>query len=300
MTDSIGALFAAIIQLFVLVFLPGTSVAQDDWQHNFFTTSDGVRLHYIESGPRTSVGDDAAALVFVPGWTMPAWIWEHQINHFAESRRVAALDPRGHGDSEKPSFGYDHARRALDIKEFVEQLDEDQSVILVGWSLGVLEVVKYLDAHGSDAVSGTVLVDWAMYYDDPAAFSDRYVRLQTEREEWTDRFIDAIFRSEQSPEYIARVTEASLSTPTNATAIMIGNIILQGDTDLRPFMDAYEQPILFVYSSSSWSVLAAEEIREGWPKYDVEVIEDSGHTLFVDKPARFNRILAGFMDALPK
>jgi len=35
-----------------------------------FTTSDGVRLHVIEAGP-----PQAQTIVFVPGWTMPAWIF---------------------------------------------------------------------------------------------------------------------------------------------------------------------------------------------------------------------------------
>jgi non-heme chloroperoxidase len=33
-----------------------------------FLTSDGVKLHYLEAGSGPS-------MVFVPGWTMPAWIW---------------------------------------------------------------------------------------------------------------------------------------------------------------------------------------------------------------------------------
>lgn len=52
-----------------------------------FTTSDGVKLHYLEAGK-------GLAIVFVPGWTMPAWIWEGQIHHFAEHYQVVVLDPR--------------------------------------------------------------------------------------------------------------------------------------------------------------------------------------------------------------
>jgi hypothetical protein len=34
----------------------------------FFKTSDGIRIHYIEAGK-------GQPIVFIPGWTMPAWIW---------------------------------------------------------------------------------------------------------------------------------------------------------------------------------------------------------------------------------
>lgn len=62
-------------------------------QSRFFTTSDGVRLHYLEAGT-------GPALIFVPGWTMPAEIWEAQLRDLSREFRVIALDPRSQGASE--------------------------------------------------------------------------------------------------------------------------------------------------------------------------------------------------------
>lgn len=286
-------LIVILATLFTLTFAipPRASWAQTEFRSGYFLTSDNVELHYLEAGT-------GPTLVFVPGWTMPAWIWEHQIRHFAQDHRVIAFDPRGQGSSDKPAFGYDHARRARDIGELIAHLDS-APVVLIGWSLGVFEVMKYLEEDGTQAVRAAVLVDWAMHYEDPAVFAGRYVSLQTEREEWTRRFIRAIYRSEQSDAYLEKVTRAALDTPTNAAAIMIGNIILQGETDLRPFMDEFDRPALFVYSSNDWSVAAAEEVREGWPLFQVEVIEETSHTLFVDKPNEFNRVLEEFLATLP-
>ena len=73
--------------------------AQTQIESGHFKTSDGVQLHYLEAG-------SGPTLVFVPGWTMPAEIWDPQIRHFAATHRVVALDPRGHGRSEKPAHGY--------------------------------------------------------------------------------------------------------------------------------------------------------------------------------------------------
>ncbi len=83
---------------------------------------------------------------------MPAWIWEHQVRYFAQDHRVIAFDPWGQGASDKPSFGYDHARRARDIGELIAHLDTDP-VVLVGWSLGVLEVMKYMKDRLISALS---------------------------------------------------------------------------------------------------------------------------------------------------
>jgi pimeloyl-ACP methyl ester carboxylesterase len=88
--------------------------------------------------------------------------------------------------------------------------------------------------------------------------------------------------------------------PTNATAIMIANIILMGPNDLSPGLDGLDRPVLFVYSSLNWAVEAFEEARRHWPQSGVEVIGETSHALFVDQPERFNKVLEEFIATLPK
>jgi microsomal epoxide hydrolase len=262
-----------------------------EFQSGRFHTSDGVELHYLEAG-------SGPTLVLVPGWTMPAEIWEHQIRHFASTHRVVALDPRGQGRSEKPAFGYYPSRRALDIGELIGHLG-GQPVILVGWSLGMQEVLVYAHEFGTDAIRALVLVDHPINFD-AAEMTSRFISLQMGREDWTRSFIDAIYRSPQSEEYLESVTQAALSTPTNAAAIMIANLILMGPTDLRPALDAVDRPILFIASSQDWAVAAAEEVRAGWADVQVQIIDETAHVLFVDQPEAFNRVLEKFLAALPQ
>ena len=51
-------------------------------QHHTFKTSDGVRLHYLEagSGPQT--------IVFIPGWLMPAAVFEQQLTGLSNQYRA--------------------------------------------------------------------------------------------------------------------------------------------------------------------------------------------------------------------
>ena len=80
----------------------------------YFFTSDGVRLHLIAAGP-----PNAQTVILVPGWTMPAWIFQPQIEAFSRRYRVVALDPRGQGDSDVPATGYDQDRRGQDIADLI-------------------------------------------------------------------------------------------------------------------------------------------------------------------------------------
>ena len=95
----------------------------------FFTTSDGVKLHYLESGAGPTI-------LFVPGWTMPANIWQPQIEYFSRNYHVVAIDPRSQGDSDKTPDGNYPGRRAQDYKELIDHLG-GSPVVMVGWSLAV-------------------------------------------------------------------------------------------------------------------------------------------------------------------
>src|ERR1700761_2387092 len=90
---------------------------------HFFQSSDGVRLHYLEAGPA-----NAHTLVFVPGWTMPAWIWLPQIQVVSRRYHVIAFDPRGQGESAAPAAGYEPVRRGRDVAELIERLGNQRVV----------------------------------------------------------------------------------------------------------------------------------------------------------------------------
>jgi microsomal epoxide hydrolase len=273
------------------VVSPQSAWAQGELRSGHFTTSDGVKLHYLEEG-------SGRLLVFVPGWTMPAWIWEPQLEHFAANHRVVALDPRGQGRSEKPTHGYNPSRRARDVCELLAHLGGEPAVV-VGWSLGVQEVLLCAQEGGTEAIRAAVLVDYEIVWENTEELTPWFISLQTEREDWTRTFVESIHLN-PSEEYVEALTQAALMTPTNAAALMLANLILMGPTDLRPAVDSLDRPVLFVYSSLDWAVAAAGEVRHEWPEVPVEIIDETSHALFVDKPDEFNRVLEGFLLTLPE
>jgi non-heme chloroperoxidase len=277
------------------IVVPDVTRAQAELRSDHFRTSDGVELHYLEAG-------SGPTLVFVPGWTMPAWIWEHQLRHFASTHRVVALDPRGQGLSEKPTYGYHASRRALDVGELLEHLGGEPSVV-VGWSLAMQEVLVLAHQFGTEHVRAAVFVDHPIYLDPDLSAEigkERVRSLQMERETWTRGFVEEMYRSPPSEAYLEEVTQAALSTPTNAAAIMMANLFFLGPTDLRAALDSLNRPALFVYSSQDWSVEQAGLVREGWPDMPVEIIDETSHALFVDRPEQFNRVLEEFLASLPE
>jgi pimeloyl-ACP methyl ester carboxylesterase len=76
------------------------------------TTSRGYQLNYIVEG-------DGPPLVLIPGLTqsLQRWVDRGYVEHFAGSFRVIALDPLGHGESDKPheAGAYQMADCAFDV-----------------------------------------------------------------------------------------------------------------------------------------------------------------------------------------
>ncbi len=274
--------------------------AQSDLRSSYFMTSDSVKLHYLEAG-------SGLALVFVPGFTMPAKIWKPQLEYFASDYRVVALDPRSQGRSEKVTEGHHLVRRGKDIGELIDHVNADPAVV-VGWSMGVHEILTHAREFGTDPFRGIILVDMFLgVHAKPGEplptlpmVKEMIAGMQGDRRSWTREWLQNMYHCEVSDEYLASMTEAVLKTPTNTAVALIANQVLMDEQDFRPVIDKLELPVLFVASTQEWAVAEAQMVRKNWPKVNVEIIEDSGHALFVDKSEEFNRVLKEFLDKLPK
>jgi microsomal epoxide hydrolase len=255
-----------------------------------------VRIHYLEAGPASSAVK-TPPILFVPGWTMPADIWEPQIAHFAKTHRVVAMDPRSQGESTKTAEGNFPEARARDIKAVVDQL-KLAPVALVGWSLAVKELVAYVKQFGCDTVAGLVLVDGAAGLDqEPDLLRrtlDRFLRLQRERPAEAARFVRGMYKKPQTPEYLDRITRATLRTPTNTAVVLMLEYVA---SDFRPDLAKISRPTLIVATTGPYMHMM-EDMQRRIPHSRLEFMDGVGHALFVDDPPRFNSLLEDFLKSL--
>lgn len=270
--------------LAVLLLLMPVGAHAADMQ---FTTSDGVRLHLIEAGPPA-----APTLVFVPGWTMPAWIFKPQIDALSRRYHVVAMDPRGQGDSEIPDSGYDFERRGEDIADLLAALG-GRPVVLVGWSLGVLDALAYVQAHGDGRLAGLVLIDNSVGEDPPPVPTRLPARPgpRLERDERMRRFVAGMFRSSPGADYLDQLTEAALRTPPDAAAALASYKAPR--TFWRDALYSVRRPVL--YAVRPRFAAQAANLAARHPEAETAVFERAGHALFVDEPGRFNALLESFL-----
>ena len=277
--------------LAVVLFLSWALSLSAQSKSDFFKTSDGVKIHYLEAGSGKSI-------VLIPGWTMPAWIWEKQIDGLSKKYHVVAVDPRSQGESDKPSYGHLPETRARDYKELVDHLSLKQPV-LVGWSMGCGELVKYAEQFGSDNVGGYILVDGYLFDKvSPELFtflSGWMNQLQQDRRKHADGFVRTMYKKPQPEEYFKRVADASADVPADTAVTLVYNMMAM--KDLAAGFAKMKPPVLFIYQPNSQGSADFFKATLG-NKARLERFEDAGHALFVDDAERFNRVVDEFAQSV--
>jgi pimeloyl-ACP methyl ester carboxylesterase len=128
----------ALVTLSAVVAVAGTLA---DPQDNYFTTTDGVKIHYITQG------DKGSWVVLIHGFTDTAkrmFVGTGLMSALAKNHRVVALDNRNHGLSDKPEPN--GAGRAEDTIELMDHLKIRRAHIH-GYSMGGALTGQLLAAH---------------------------------------------------------------------------------------------------------------------------------------------------------
>lgn len=250
-------------------------------QTKYFTTSDGIKLRYLTSGQGTTI-------IIQPGWMMPADIFKFQLNQLSSCFRVIVLDPRGQGLSEDSPENNYVERRAKDIDELIE-FEKINSFILAGWSLGVPEVLYYVDKFGTKKLKGIVLIDGPITTEPKEVqqgWKSLVHNLQINRAEFEKNFISALFKKEQDPTFVNAIKQRLANTPANSSFVTLATHIAE-PKDYGSILAKVDVPVLITLASWSFQL-------DNYKQFKGNVIIETfqcGHALFVDEAEWFNRLI---------
>jgi len=264
-----------------------------DIQQKTFVTSDKVKIQYLIGGQ----GKDT--LFFIPGWLMPAEVFNAQLNYFAQSYRVISFSPRSQGLSEI-YLGSDLAeKRARDIKELL-QATQTSEFTLIGWSLGVMEALDYVNRYGAQGLKGLVLIDNSIGEGTPpkSTISSNGKKMSTDSfKKYVKNFVNAIFKSNPPPDFKNTIETSALrlsANPENAFTIL-----------RKPYPREYYRDTIYKTNVPIWYAIT--------PRYNEQALlmsqkhsfgefkiydNNAGHALFVDNADEFNLDLENFLRKL--
>ena len=270
-----------------------------------FTTSDGVKLHYLEQG-------SGPALVLLPGWTQPAVGFAAQLEALSGEFRCLALDYRGHGESERPDHGYRVSRLAKDCLDWFEHLGPTDAVLL-GHSAGCTVIWSFIELFGQDRVRGLVLCDEMVAMIQRSEWSDQECRnygamltageaqgmaselVGEHGEDVLREFISGAFGPEFPQANVERVMEGSLRVPLPAAAMMMLSVM---HMDFRDLLPRIERPTLCIGGKRSHlGPDVMPWIAAQIPGAEVAML-DTRHFVHLEAPDEFNAVVRGFMEAM--
>lgn len=267
-------------------------------------SADGTALHVREHGPA-----DAPPIVLVHGWSQCHLTWKKQLgSDLAQDYRLIAFDLRGHGMSDVPA---DHeaytrgARWAEDVHAVIDQ-GSAEGAVLVGWSHGAFVAADYLRVHGDAALSGVVLMSWAVKigsspelrqyvgpgFEDFAAGAmsdDLPTSIDAMR-----RFVHEMLTKPLSPQDFEEALCYNVMVPPHVRR----GTGQHEDVDNGPVLAGLTVPFWAAHGDSDRVVLpgALDLVRAAVPGADITIYPGVGHAPILEEPERFNADLRAFAE----
>lgn len=271
------------------LFLHGAAQAAEGAMDRYFTTSDGLKIHYLEAG------SGSGTIVFVPGWLMPAAIFEKQLTALSRDFRVLAFDPRSQGHSGISPGDHGPEIRMRDLDEF-RAAAQVGDFVLAGWSLGVLEVLDYIEKYQPAGLKGVVLIDNSIGEGTPppprpASFQNN-LAIPERRTRYLTDFCSSMFHRTPPEPVFKAVLSSALRVPPAAARQTISQPYPR--TYWRNIVARLEVPVLYAITPRLREQADALQRRKGPQRAAVEIFEKAGHALFVDDAERFNGAVERF------
>lgn len=262
------------------------------------TAPDGTRLAVREWG------DPAGRpVLFIHGYSQTGLSWTHQVSAPDLAHlRLVTFDLRGHGASDKPlapEAYQESARWGADIAAILDQCALDRPV-LVGWSYGGRVIGDYLAGFGPQTLSGLVFVD--AITDNARHFygtCNRLMKMMGDPDpavsiQATRDFQRACVLDDLEPDLFATLLCAAMMCPPQVRAAM-GRA-----ADYGAVLSRADLPSLVIHGNEDQVIAPAMAMHLSGllPRVRLEMMADTGHAPFLEKPARFNALVRDFVNDL--
>lgn len=269
------------------------------------TTKDDVNLHHTDAG-------EGRPVVLSHGWPLSGEAFATNEAALVEAGfRVIRYDRRGFGQSDKPSSGYDYDTLADDLDALITELDLRDAVIL-GFSMGGGDVLRYLTRHGSDRIAGLVLSGsvapmLGITDDNPdgampvQAFMDMADSYEQDPGGFLDGFLTNFFSNDDGLQVGDEARAAARIIAEQADVAGAAQCIRIWPTDLRDDCRAVTVPTLTIHGDGDQNVPlepSSRRTHELIAGSRLHVIQGGTHGANVSDQGQWEAVLLEFLGSL--
>ena len=292
------------------------------WRH-VFVAANGARFH-VAVTPDDGGSSTAPLVVLLHGVPQMWWAWRHQMPALAAAGyRVAAMDLRGAGASDKPPIGYDVPTLARDVAGVVRSLGASSAVVaghgvggLIAWSMPALQpsVTRAVAALGAPhprrlhtaaavrhllrpSVAGRLAYAQLPWFPERSMVrGDLAARMLAEwgaTPGWPTADELEVYRT------AARIPFAAHSALETIRWLVRSTPRVDGQRYLAAVREPVTVPVLQVHGANDRCVPARVAREEIGAPYRFEVVPDAGHFVAEENPDATSAVLVDWLDGLP-
>jgi pimeloyl-ACP methyl ester carboxylesterase len=253
-------------------------------EDRYFTTSDGVTLHYRVCGT-------GEPLVILPGFGATADSFDANYEALQENFTVYTLEYRGCGQSEVPTYGYHIERMAADFKELLDA-EELENVNVLGHSMGNSVFWCYVEIWGQDRIDKYVLAEEGPTFVSDPSWTEEEQTTYRGTMDW-DMFMTPAMQATMSVPQEGESEETGLARGEGMARLWKDHLA----NDWSDVIPEIKVPTLLIFGANSH--FASENLwnfmQDSIEGSELLILENTGHLVNQESPEEFNAAVIDFL-----
>ena len=259
----------------------------------YWTELNGTRIRYFESGT-----ENDRHVLFIHGLGSSADRWLGIPDALSPNLHTVALDLPGFGKSDKPKIDYTIQSFTDTIIDFIKNIGINTKTSIVGHSLGGY-IASEVAIQNKNQIERLALIDSSGFLEKPTPLLEEYLKV-------------AINPTEDS---VRRVFEQMVADPARIPKKLVESFItrinlpnakyafestLQYSTNTQIGLERLRQldsiPTLVIWGIKD-EVIPIDHLEffKNITNSKIEIIEDTGHAPFAEKPEQIGKMLRNFL-----
>ncbi len=262
-----------------------------------------IELYYEDHGSGQPV-------VLIHGYPLDGSSWEKQTAVLLDAgKRVITYDRRGFGKSSRPTSGHDYDTYAADLSSLLSALDI-HDVVLVGFSMGTGEVVRYISTYGSHRLAKAVFIGALQPFmlktdENPSGVPQETVdgmldTIKADRYAFFTGFLQNFYNTDEN--LGTRISEEALRNSwqlaTNMSPYTSIWAVSTWFTDWRADIDKIDVPALIMHGTGDLNVpidITSRVLAKMLPSATYVEIEGAPHGMLWTHGEEINKVLLDFL-----